>query len=230
MLQYRTTDVSPIDEKATPRTRGLAPRPATEEALRRLAAALTHADAKDKAAIAFTAAEFGEGTSTVALAVAELLADEFGQRVLLIPFRAASRLSRRYGVKPSRGLEAVLAGEAELRRAVEPIDKRFAVLPGLETGANKGAVAARFAEAIRPFRGEYERIVVDAPPVGRDVCGLLVARACDAAVLVVSAGNLPYEAVQRSRHLLVEEGVPLLGAVLNRRRPILPNWLYRVLR
>jgi hypothetical protein len=55
-------------------------------------------------------------------------------------------------------------------------------------------------------------------------------RVCRHALLVATAGNLPWEPLQRICDDLTDEHVEVVGCVLNRFRQLLPAWVHELLR
>ena len=72
-------------------------------------------------------------------------------------------------------------------------------------------------------------MVFDMPAAGR--LGFLVrlASLVDGVLLVVEAERVRWEVARRPIEQLTRANVHLLGAVLNKRRQHVPNWLYRTL-
>ena len=53
----------------------------------------------------------------------------------------------------------------------------------------------------------------------------MLARRLDEVLLVVRAERSRRQAIERVADRLIEDGLPMAGAVLNRRRTYLPRWL-----
>ena len=131
----------------------------------------------------------GEGKSTVSVNLAKVLAMD-GRRVLIFDadMRRPSIVPVFAPESPGPDLEKVLKGEATLAQAI-----RRSRIPGVDVvGMAKGtshaselAGSARFEEAMRAARVGYDVVIVDSAPVNQATESGLIARRCDATVLVL---------------------------------------------
>ena len=63
---------------------------------------------------------------------------------------------------------------------------------------------------------DFDRVVIDTPPIHAVSDTLLFAKHVQAVCLVIHAGQTPAEDVLRTAHRLAEAGAPLVGFVWNR--------------
>ena len=131
-------------------------------------------------------------TVSVATDLAVALAAD-GERVLLMesgPGSSASPVAR--VADPTPGVREVIAGAADLERAVQRWSRGgIDVLPA-GTAAQRGAApldGAAVARVLGPLRERYDRIVVDAPGEPGARAAVELGRAGDAVVLVVRRGT-----------------------------------------
>lgn len=194
--------------------------------LARAAAALARA-AEDGGlrAVAVTGAMRGEGVTTITAHLARELAGQLGLRVLLVDLAAGRQpLAEILGKLPHPPAmvreDAIAAATASwalvdlTAAAAEPMRDQRQRLSAL-----LGAAAGRF-----------DMVLIDAPPLAEGLEATLAARVCGQALLVIRAGNLPYETLQRTRDDLTDAKVEILGVVLNQRREVVPAWIDRLLR
>ncbi|MEO3473776.1 hypothetical protein AAFN86_18055 [Roseomonas sp. CAU 1739] len=191
--------------------------------LARAAAALARAaEEGGLRALAVTAAARGEGVTTITAHLARELVEDLGQRVLLVDLSA-----------DGQGLEGVLAGLAEPPQRLAEADVATAsarwVLTGLAIAAAR-ELRQRLDALLAAASGRFDIVLIDAPPVPDGLDAMVAARACGQALLVIRAGNLPYETLERMRDDLVEAKVGIFGAILNQRRDVVPGWIDRLLR
>mgnify|MGYP000612224112 FL=1 len=59
-------------------------------------------------------------------------------------------------------------------------------------------------------------MIIDAPPLGNVIDAAIVARHCDASVLVVAASTISYKFARTVKEQLEKAGCPILGVVLNK--------------
>ncbi len=161
----------------------------------------------------------GEGKSTVSVNLAKVLAMD-GRRVLIFDgdMRRPSIVPVFAPEGPGPDLEKVLKGEATLAQAI-----RRSRIPGVDvvgmargtSQASELAGSARFDEALREARVGYDVVIVDSAPVNQATESGLIARRCDATVLVLRERRTGRGAGQAARRRLEGLGIRVLGAVLN---------------
>jgi len=180
--------------------------------------------------VMFTSAQVGTGTSTVAREFAWTIAERSEFRTLLVDgdLRTPDQ-HRALGVERVPGLTDHVLGGAPLGSCLHNLSgSRLSVLP-----AGREAVAPprvfsdeRIAGLIEELRDEYEYIVFDVPPVLSYSEGLTLSRAVDGGLIVVRSGGTKRALVERAIGLLEDAGATVLGAVLNRRKFYIPQFIY----
>jgi capsular exopolysaccharide synthesis family protein len=159
-----------------------------------------------------------EGKSTVTVNLAKVLAMD-GRRVLL--FDADMRrptMNPHFGSRELPDLGQVLQGGAELRQAIRPSTIPGVDVVGMASGTSQAAELAgssRFDEIFRQLRQGYDFVLVDSAPVNQASESALIARRCDAVLMVLRERRTSRGAAQGSRRRLEGMGVRVLGAALN---------------
>jgi protein-tyrosine kinase len=171
--------------------------------------------------ILVTSASPGEGKSFIASNTAQILARRPGQRVLLIDCDLRlSRLHLFLGTHGAPGLADYLNGEANVLSAMQrgPLENLY-FIPGGKHPSNPAELVAngRFKNLLQRLSPLFDWIVIDTPPAMAVSDARLLAAACDGVLLVVAAGSVSYEAVQKTRDQFKDRR--LLGVVLNRVDP-----------
>jgi len=192
---------------------------AFHEGYRLLRAALGHAWREGGArAVLVTSTAPGEGKTLTSVQLARALASA-GERTLLVD--ADLRKPEAHHVLAARrspGLVDVLAGEAQLQDAVQPL------AGGLDFLGSGGPVTADLltADRVTPLLAEarrlYRWVVLDTSPVGAVADALVMAPSTDGVVVVAAAETVPRAAVRRTLERVAESGARVLGVVLNRAR------------
>jgi Mrp family chromosome partitioning ATPase len=140
------------------------------------------------------------------------------------------RLRRDWKAKPGPGLAELMAGEAAFAECLVngPVPGLH-LLPAVGPRRREapawdvGAVDALLAEAC----ADHSLVLFDLPPADQLQYSALLARRLDQVLLVIRAEHTQGREAQRVADRLLEDGVPLSGAVLNRERNYLPRWLKR---
>ena len=181
--------------------------------------------------IVVTSAGRAEGRSTVAANLA-IVSARIGRRKTLLVDAETNQpsLARMFDVEEGVGLSNVLEGEATCSSAAHAIGgDKLSLLTSGAVGSLRGL--ASNVERLRTVRAEWEAeaevIIVDAPPLlgsggavawGQSAAGLL---------MVVRSGLTRAAVLQRAAQRLRVAHVEPLGVVLNRRRHIIPGYIYR---
>jgi len=74
-------------------------------------------------------------------------------------------------------------------------------------------------------RAYYRHVFIDLPALTCCPAAIDLARLCQAMTLVVEAHRTSRQAIMASQNLLSQNGIPVLGAILNKRQRSLPDWL-----
>ncbi|HYE25185.1 MAG TPA: CpsD/CapB family tyrosine-protein kinase [Clostridia bacterium] len=167
-----------------------------------------------------------EGKSFVALNLAHALCAQHGRKVLLVDadLRRA-RLHLAMGAKASPGLADCLLGNAG-EEAIQYEGKQEAgelfFLPAGRHVEHPGDLLGsdRLAALMDRISDYFDWIVIDTPPVAPVSDASVLAKHCDALLLVVRAGSTPIEMAQAARQEF-EVQVPI-GVVFNGFKSTLP--------
>lgn len=161
----------------------------------------------------------GEGKSTVVANLGIAIA-QTGQRVLIIDADLRGPLQHRiFNLdRSAKGLSAVLTGEMALEDAIERTGmEKLSVLtcgPDVPNPAellNHDGFPGLFAR----LADEYDRILIDSPPVLAVTDALILSALSDATVLVLRAEHSTREISLRALESLTSIGAKVLGVVFN---------------
>jgi Mrp family chromosome partitioning ATPase len=185
---------------------------------------------KSSAVMVVASALPGEGASTVARNVAQLMSQVAPTVLIDANLRAPSQHAA-FGVPRDRGLAELLSGTARLDEVVTRLPSAgiFSLVtsgaPEADLALALGSDVAR--ESFEALRCDFRWIVVDAPPVTALAQSGGWIGLSDGVVLVVQASRTRWEAAQHAVRIIEDSGGRVLGAVLNRRKFYLPEAIYR---
>ncbi len=172
--------------------------------------------------ITITSPTPGEGKTTVAANLAASLA-EAGRKTLIVDADLRRpRLHEVFGVSNSQGLVDLLGDSyVDPLDFVVPISKGLWFLPaGVAAFGGPGLIQeAATHEILDRLQGEFDSIVLDAPPVLAVSDARTLARIVDGAILIVRAGVTDPDDAIDAKTLLEADGAHLLGVVLNSWNP-----------
>lgn len=173
----------------------------------------------DKKAIVFTSCTSNEGKSTVSLSLADSLA-EGGKKVLFIDADLRkSVMMGRHKVSGNKGLSHFLSGQAEVREIILKTQNPnlYITFAGvLPPNPSELLGNNRFEAFLNGARKAYDYIIIDAPPLGSVIDAAVVAKNCDASVLVVASQTISYKFARVVKDQLEKADCPILGVVLNK--------------
>jgi Mrp family chromosome partitioning ATPase len=165
----------------------------------------------------------GEGTSTIARALAGIVTRTTNAKVLICDVTNDARTrDQRAAVRTSVGDGA---GRVE-----------FNWLPGSQVAIGSfgepgemNSLAADVEGArsmVSTASAGFELMILDLPPVSAGVVGPALAKAVDGVILVVEAERTRMHSVRATQKTLEMFGGRVLGVVLNKRRFHIPNFIY----
>ena len=180
--------------------------------------------------VAVASAQPHEGSTTVALALARVLAQDPSLRVLVVDAHA-----RRAGVATALGLKAeatlrdLLAGHSDVARHIVVLERRnlrvLCARSDTQTGVSFPIGDLR--EFLAAASGAYDWVILDIEPILETADAAAVAGLADGVVMVLRAGRTKRPVVARAAIVLQKANARLLGSVLNRRRLEIPEFIYR---
>lgn len=191
----------------------------TLDQFRSLAATLHHAQQdREIRALTVTSAASGEGKTLVSANLGLTLSQSYNRRVLLIDADLRRPgLHEYFPVPPDAGLSGALGAIREGGAvAVHEITSRLALLPAGRSLRDPVSLFSLDAmhRLVAAAAETFDWVILDAPPVGMLPDASLLSNLTDAVLLVVQAGRVRYDLVQRTVESLGADRI--FGVVLNR--------------
>lgn len=174
----------------------------------------------DNKVIVFTSCTPNEGKSTVSLSVANSLADT-GKKILFIDadLRKSVLAGRHKVAGTMKGLSHFLAGQADVGEIMYKTQKNdLIVMFAGVVPPNPAELLGqkRFGSLLGSARKVYDYIIIDAPPLGSVIDSAIIAKQCDAAVLVIASQAISHKYAKSVKKQLEKSECPILGVVLNK--------------
>lgn len=165
-----------------------------------------------------TSAGTSEGKTTTSIALAVTMA-QAGNRVLLMDTDLRKpRLHRTFGVSGKVGITSLLVDAAvkgEAIKKTEVVGLDFLPCGPLPPNPADLLHSERFAELLEELASEYDRVLLDSPPVGVVTDAAILSQLVDGALLVIQANQTTKESARRARRRLVDVDANIVGVVLN---------------
>ena len=187
--------------------------------------------ARKSISVGVTSPDYGDGKTTVSIALAASLSHDFGTHVTLVDadFHTHS-VERQYGLEGRVGLAEVLAGTTLLRDVTYDVeDASMRVVPAGVVPADPARLARsdRLGPAVDQMKSANSHVVLDLPATLHSMNAPALAQRCDAVIVVARSGRTTRQQLDRALHLLRDANV--IGVVVNRQRSSIPGWVQRTL-
>ncbi|MCI0511688.1 polysaccharide biosynthesis tyrosine autokinase [candidate division KSB1 bacterium] len=165
-----------------------------------------------------TSAGAGEGKTLTTINMAQLFARN-GLRCLLIDCDLRRPMVHKVlDMYQEPGLTNVLVNKATLEQAIQPVpDSDLHVLTSGMLPPNPSELlnSQRMHGLLNEVRQQYQMVLLDSPPVIAVTDALILGIRMDGVCLVLRAGKTDRDAALRTKKLLQNSGIRLIGVVLN---------------
>lgn len=179
--------------------------------------------------VVVTSWEQDEGSSTIALGLATRAALACRGEICLIDADAEhSGLTKMAGLEVKAGLRQILRDEATLENASFRVgDGNLHLVPiGNGAGGEGGIADNRLQAVLTELEERFRYVIFDAPALKHGIEGYRWGRLAVNSILVVRAGTARRQTVSHAVTSMRSHGLRVLGAIINRRVDLVPNWLY----
>jgi capsular exopolysaccharide synthesis family protein len=167
-----------------------------------------------------TSSVSAEGKSTTSANLAVILARS-GRRVILVDADLRKpTLHTFFDQTNERGLTMALIPEAGALSNTYLVDtgiENLLLMPSGPLPPNPAELLSsqRMTKLLEDLKGQADIVLIDSPPVLAVVDPMLVARMCDAVLLVALAGSTRSDQLKRTAEQIMQSGTKFLGVVLN---------------
>lgn len=175
-----------------------------------------------------------QGVSDIALQTAIMAARLIGKRVLFIDTAVplSSKRARRSSTAPDTSLEALLLSGGSPYEAIAQAAGTELYFARLCKQGEEGLAPVSLStieNAVENLRPYFDMIIVDSQAVLNDAFGMGLAKLADGSVMIVEAERTRGPVAAECKRLIESSGGNIIGAIMNRRRLYIPDFLYRVL-
>lgn len=170
--------------------------------------------------IAVTSCTPNEGKSSVSFRLASAFAYK-GSKVLFIDadMRKSVLVGRHLKGRVRYGLVHYLVGQHSFDEVCcETSIENFHMIFSGPVPPNPSELLSsqKFKDLIAYARENYDIVIVDTPPIASVTDGVIAAKECDGALIVVSSGAVSYRLAQKIKEQIDKSGCKILGCVLNK--------------
>jgi capsular exopolysaccharide synthesis family protein len=203
---------------------------ANEEALRLVQQIFLLQNQDSPRVVVFAGVDHKNGCSQICASVAETLARDTGRSVCLLEanFRSPS-LRELFGATNRYGLTDALLGKEPISSFTQFVtDKNVWLLSAgvLAPDSSNLLTSERLRARLSELREVFDFVIIDAPPLARYYDAVVLGQLSDGLVLILEADATRREAAAAVAGNLRAVKVPILAAVLNKRKFAIPKTLY----
>jgi capsular exopolysaccharide synthesis family protein len=181
-------------------------------------------------AVLFSSVDQGDGCSSVCSCAAEALASEAAGSICLVDANLRNpSLHQYFGLDNRRGLAEAVAQSGPIKNFAQqvPGSKLWVLTAGAANGNVPALLTSDGLKArLTELRGEFDHVLIDAPPVNLYADAITLGRLSDGVILVLESDSTRREAAWKAKQSIQAADVRLLGAVLNKRTFPIPQALY----
>jgi protein-tyrosine kinase len=182
-------------------------------------------------AIALAGCRPGDGASTIAFNLACAFASYSSRSMLLVDGNVRDPvLHLQFSTEKKVGLTDLVEGRSSIEEAV------LEITPGRYYFLRAGAKSVNpimlyespeFLSLMEQLRARHDVIIFDCPSLVDNPESALLASAMDGLIMVLQADKTRWEVALAAARDLEGVRIPILGAIMNKRRLVIPEPLYR---
>ena len=158
-----------------------------------------------------------EGKTTTSINLARTLAQGENKVLLIDADMRKPRLHTMFALTNSVGLSSYLSGSSD-EEIIHPLPgEQIHIVPSGPIPPNPGELleSKRMKTLLREMSAQYDFILLDSPPIGNLVDGLIISTLVDGTILVARAGKTTYDTFNTGLKKILDMQTPILGVVLN---------------
>lgn len=189
---------------------------------------------KAPGAVTFSGVDQSDGCSWVCARASEVLAEQVAGTVCVVDANLRTPSLHEHFRFENSGV-----GFAEAIKSTKPIHEfarrasgshLWLIPAGSVSGEPNGSLnPARLRTRIRELRDEFDYVLMDTPPIHLYGDAVLLGQLTDGMIVVVGSNSTRRESARIAKESVEAAKIPILGAVLNRRRFPIPEAIYRKL-
>lgn len=183
--------------------------------------------------VALCGVDQGAGCSWVCARTSEVLAGQTSGTVCAVDANLRSpSLGGHFRIGKSAGFADAMKDSqpmSEYARPVRPSNLWVLTAGTLSSEPNGSLNPARLREKFSELRSQFDYVLVDTPPADSYADALLLGQMTDGIILVVGSNHTRRESALIAKESFDAAGIPVIGAVLNKRTFPIPEALYRIL-
>lgn len=179
--------------------------------------------------IMFIGSREGEGTSSIVVEFARLLAMQLNKTVLILNADVHNPFRLLFDILPEHSFENVVKDDISIDKALCQIEN-LSIFAG-NISAHSPSVPSVFDILRKDYFSEkmlqFDIILVDSPPATTSSDCMVISSMVDGTVLVLEAEKTRWPVAESVKDRVLKNGGKILGMILNKRRYHIPGFLYK---
>ncbi len=193
------------------------------EAFRNLRTTITFATPQENLkTILVTSSVPQEGKTQIAVNLAISLAHGGAKTILIDADLRKGNVHKYFRLRTSKGLSTYLLGKHSLKEVIQPTGiENLDILPCGKHPPHPAELisSSTFKKLLQELEKEYDRIVIDSPPVLNVSESIVLGVSAQGTLLIVKGGSTSRKLVLRAVELLRKNKVKIIGGVINNLGP-----------
>ncbi len=188
------------------------------EALKLAATNIEYSDTPAPKVVAFTSSGPGEGKTIMSANIALSYAQNGYKTLLLDLDMRRPRVEKILGIERANiGIVNHLLKDVPLDEVIQNYLENFDIIPVGPVPPNPTALltSKKLGEVMNILKSEYDRIVIDLPPILAAADALIISKYTDGIVMIVKSGKTQKASLRIAYDNIKTSGLKLLGAVIN---------------
>lgn len=180
--------------------------------------------------VLFVGAQPGDDNSKLVREFARVVTSRLNKNVLMLAagphqftlkdYSSGTRLGWGEAMREGRSIDDIVSQVGGSSLWVGQISTSVVSLPEILASPQ----AAQFADALR---SRFDMVVIDAPPLGSTWDSILISEIVDGIILVVEAETTRWQSIRNNMEQFGGNQEKILGAIFNKQRHYIPNFIYR---
>lgn len=186
---------------------------------------------KNLKSILITDAEGSEDTAKIIANLSAVLSHKGGLRVLIIDANLRTpEMSKIFNISNVPGLADVLEKKISFEDAVQNLNSNLTILSAGETILNPTTLleSDTMSDLIKKVQEQYDLIFINSSDLKNFIDAVVLSSITDGVIIVVNEGKTRRHVVKDAIIPLEQKKVNILGVILNNRKYVIPEIIYKI--
>jgi len=178
-----------------------------------------------------TDAEGSQDSTFMVINVGTYIAQRTSNKVLIIDADLRkSSVSKIFNISDSQGLNEVIGEKVLFEDAVHNLGPNLSVLPAGKTALNPVSIlnSSIMSDLIKIAEEKYDLVLINSAGIANFIDSVLLSSITNGFAVVINEGHIRRQVIIEAIAPLKQRNVNIVGAILNNRRYVIPDILYKL--